>query len=210
MSRAPSKDHYRETHYWSPLRIHGYANQLRELYELGAEDVLEIGMADGYMRAVVSRFTRHRIVSCDLDPGLSPDVAGSVTALPFPGGAFDVVMCCQVLEHIPFASFSVAVRELGRVARRAVFLSVPDVRRYFAVRVRLPKLGWRTLALSPERRSLGPYTYDGEHHWEIGFQGTRYRDVLRALDQTGLRVRRSYRIPDLPYHCCFLLDPGPR
>ena len=208
MSREPSKAHYRKVTYWSHLRIHGYANQLRELYVAEADTVLEVGMADGYMSTVVPRFTRHRLVSVDLDPALGPDVAGSVVSLPFGTNAFDVVVCCQVLEHLPFESFGPAVRELGRVARRLVFLSVPDVRMYLALRLRVPKLGWRTLAWSPERYHLGPYRFDGEHHWEIGYRGTRFRDVRRTLERSGVRVIRSYRIPDLPYHCFFVLDPG--
>ncbi len=207
MAKQAEKAHYEKTAYWSHLRIHGYANQLRELYELEAADVLEIGVADGFMSAVVPTFTRHSLVSLDVDPALGPDVAASVLALPFGDGAFDVVMCCQVLEHLPFGEFASGVGELSRVARRAVLVSVPDVRMYLAARVRLPRIGWRTFALSPERYTLGPYRYDGEHHWEIGYRGTRYRDVTRAIRSTGARIVRAYRNPDLPYHSCFVLDP---
>src|SRR5579871_5244693 len=45
------------------------------------------------------------------------------TALPFPPGAFDVVTALEMLEHIP--DVAAAVREIARVARRHVVLSVP-------------------------------------------------------------------------------------
>jgi hypothetical protein len=208
VAEPPAKAHYEKSRYWSHLRIHGYANQLRELYELGAERVLEIGVADGFMSTVVPTFTRHSLVSCDLDRRLRPTVSASVLALPFRTDAFDVVLCCQVLEHLPFAELPGAIGELRRVARRAVFVSVPDVRQYVAARVRLPKLGWRGVAWSFERPSLGPYVYDGEHHWEIGYRGTHFSDVRRAILASGVTIRRWYRIPELPYHCCFLLDPA--
>ena len=204
---TPEKPHYRKTHYWSDLRVHGYSNQLAELYRLDPESALEIGMADGFMNEVVGRFTRHRLVSCDLDASLRPNVAGSVLQLPFGRNEFDLVMCCQVLEHIPFTEFVPALQELRRVARRAILLSVPDVRMYFALRLRLPRAGWKTLSVSPERYRLGPYEYDGEHYWEIGFRGTRFKDIRAGIRSAGLEIVRSYRIPDLPYHCCFLLDP---
>lgn len=208
MAEPPAKAHYEKSRYWSHLRIHGYANQLRELYELDAREVLEIGIADGFMSTVVPTFTRHSLVSCDLDRRLRPTVSASVLALPFRTDAFDVVLCCQVLEHLPFAEFTRAVGELRRVARRAVFLSVPDVRQYVAARVRLPKLGWRSVAWSFERPRLGPYVHDGEHYWEIGYRGTRFAEVRRALLASGVTLRKWYRIPELPYHCCFLLDPA--
>jgi len=56
--------------------------------------------------------------------GLSDNtVCGSVLALPFAGGAFDAVVCLEVLEHLENPAS--AVRELMRVARKAVVLSVP-------------------------------------------------------------------------------------
>jgi hypothetical protein len=128
--------------------------------------------------------------------------------LPFRSNAFDVVLCCQVLEHLPFVELTRGVGELRRVASRAILLTLPDVRQYLAARVRLPKLGWKSVALSLERPSLGPYVYDGEHHWEIGYRGTRFSDTRRAILASGVTILRSYRIPELPYHCCFVLDPA--
>src|SRR5262249_59414544 len=50
-------------------------------------------------------------------------VCGSVLSLPFAADSFDVVLCLEVLEHLqdPLP----AVRELSRVARRGLILSVP-------------------------------------------------------------------------------------
>lgn len=203
-----SHAHYQRTHYWSDLRVRGYSNQLIELYHLDPDSVLEIGIADGFMKSVVPKFTRHRLITLDPNSGLEPDVVGSVLDLPFRTDSFDMVMCCQVLEHIPYASFVPALTELRRVTRRTILLSLPDVRRYFSLRVRLPKWGWREASLSLERRHLGPFEFDGDHHWEIGFEGTRYADIVRALQGTGAKIERQYRIPELPYHCCFVLDPA--
>jgi ubiquinone/menaquinone biosynthesis C-methylase UbiE len=50
-------------------------------------------------------------------------VCGSVRALPFPSRSFDAVLCLEVLEHLEDPAS--AVRELSRVARKAVILSVP-------------------------------------------------------------------------------------
>lgn len=50
-------------------------------------------------------------------------VCGSVLALPFGPAAFDAVVCLEVLEHLEDPA--AALRELMRVARRAVVLSVP-------------------------------------------------------------------------------------
>lgn len=41
-------------------------------------------------------------------------------ALPFPGGAFDLVLCAKLLHHLPGERGTALVRELDRVARRGV------------------------------------------------------------------------------------------
>jgi SAM-dependent methyltransferase len=50
-------------------------------------------------------------------------ICGSVQALPFAARSFDAVLCLEVLEHLQEPA--AAVRELARVARHAIILSVP-------------------------------------------------------------------------------------
>jgi 2-polyprenyl-3-methyl-5-hydroxy-6-metoxy-1,4-benzoquinol methylase len=52
---------------------------------------------------------------------------GSILALPHADGAFDSVVCTDCLEHLAPEDVPVALRELGRVARRNVFVVVSTV-----------------------------------------------------------------------------------
>ena len=52
-------------------------------------------------------------------------IRGSVTALPFPDGCFDVVTSMDTLEHLPAPARAAALREMFRVASRGVVLGVP-------------------------------------------------------------------------------------
>jgi SAM-dependent methyltransferase len=51
------------------------------------------------------------------------DVRGDACALPFGNRSFDLVVCLEVLEHLPDPAR--ALREIRRVARAACLLSVP-------------------------------------------------------------------------------------
>jgi SAM-dependent methyltransferase len=51
----------------------------------------------------------------DQRPGPNVDVVARAAALPFPDGAFDVVLCLEMLEHDPAPW--VSMRELDRVLR---------------------------------------------------------------------------------------------
>jgi SAM-dependent methyltransferase len=50
-------------------------------------------------------------------------VEGDLGALPFPDGAFELVLCTEVLEHLPEPRR--ALRELGRVCTGHLLLTVP-------------------------------------------------------------------------------------
>ena len=65
---------------------------------------------------------RHRIQS-SVDSGACTFAVGNVVELPFPDKSFDVVLCFRLLTHCE--RWPELVRELGRVARRAVIVDYP-------------------------------------------------------------------------------------
>jgi SAM-dependent methyltransferase len=52
-------------------------------------------------------------------------IQGDITALPFGDHCFDMVVCAEVLEHIPSRLLSQACAELTRVAKGALVIGVP-------------------------------------------------------------------------------------
>ena len=93
------------------------------LAELGPASLLDAGCGEGEMprRGVLPAGVR--TVLLDRNRDSAAQVIASVDALPFASESFDVVTCFEVLEHVEDPAR--AVRELARVARRAVVVSVP-------------------------------------------------------------------------------------
>jgi SAM-dependent methyltransferase len=99
------------------------------------DSVLDAGCAEGHFCSWIAQRSRaSNVVGVDWSeprlvrarrrhPGIR-FVSGELPRLPFDDGAFDVVTCIEVLEHLvdPAAS----LRELARVARRSVVVTVPD------------------------------------------------------------------------------------
>ena len=95
--------------------------------------VLEVGMGEGEVTARVrERYPAATVTGLDLpDPALASEwrargivgLFGDIAGLPFPSGAFDLVLAIEVLEHVPDPAAGLA--ELARVSRGDLVVSVP-------------------------------------------------------------------------------------
>jgi glycosyltransferase involved in cell wall biosynthesis len=95
----------------------------------GYASVLDVGARDGYIsNLLASHFAS--VTALDLEePQVSNDrvlaVKGDITHLEYPDNAFDVVVCTEVLEHIPPQLLARACSEIGRVAKYGIVIGVP-------------------------------------------------------------------------------------
>jgi SAM-dependent methyltransferase len=114
--------------------IEGFFAELRTIVEpLRPESVLDAGCGEGETIARLRDVLGDRVAAIDIleecvaftsDRLPFVDVRqASVYELPFEDASFDLVLSLEVLEHLD--SPATALRELGRVARRDLVLSVP-------------------------------------------------------------------------------------
>ncbi len=102
---------------------------LLQLVPAGTRTAIDIGARDGFIaRKLANRI--HRVTALDLDRPSIVDsriacVAGDVTYLEFADGAFDLVLCAEVLEHLPPPKLTQACAELARVTRKNLLVGVP-------------------------------------------------------------------------------------
>jgi SAM-dependent methyltransferase len=75
--------------------------------------VLDVGCGDRRYEALLGGATE--VVGFDLPGNRLADVHGTIDAIPLESASFDVVLCLQVLEHVPDPA--AAVRELRRLVR---------------------------------------------------------------------------------------------
>jgi len=91
--------------------------------------VLDIGARNGYISGLLAE--RYAAVTAlDLvPPERGADnvmvVQGDATLLCFPDNSFDIVLCAEVLEHIPPELLKKACNEIARVARYEAVIGVP-------------------------------------------------------------------------------------
>lgn len=194
---------YKSAKYEHLDRWISYYRQIQEVFSLRPANLLEIGKGSGLVSTVL-KSRGLDVVSLDIDPEVKPDVVGSVLALPFEDKKFDVTLCAEVLEHLPFEEFPKALSEIRRVTRCAVVLSLPNWGWTFWLGLKLPMLP--KLDFFWKLTGVLKHPSGGEHFWEIGKRGYPLRRISTAIEKAGFRIRKTYLKPDSSYHRFFLLD----
>ncbi len=191
--QVPDARKYTRPAYLSPERMATYAYQIREALASAPSSVLEIGPGNGIASYVLCS-NGVSVVTLDIDPRLHPDTLGSVTDLPFLDGAFDVVLCFEVLEHLPFDALEPCFRELSRVARSSVILSLPNYAHFYRVSLVIPILGKVQLGSRWPAWLSRKLKDHPEHYWELGRPGYSVRRVLDVIARAKLGLAKTYRI----------------
>ena len=160
------KSHYEFHRYLSKARWNSLWHQLDEVIRLRPENVLEIGPGPGLFKHTALLFGI-KVETLDLDPDLKPDHVGSAMALPFALNTYDVVCAFQMLEHLPYENALLAFREMVRVSRRHVIISLPDSETVWRYQFHIPKLGEFDMLVPRPSIGTRKHKFDGEHFWEI-------------------------------------------
>jgi SAM-dependent methyltransferase len=107
---------------------------LRKIAELAPETFLDAGCGEGFVAELLLRqmpglqltgfdFNRASVALAQAKNPGATFVTGSIFGIPYADASFDLVGCFEVLEHQ--RDPQAALRELLRVSRRHVILSVP-------------------------------------------------------------------------------------
>lgn len=171
--------------------------------------VLEIGIGNGLVSAWL-RQLGYQTTTCDFDATVKPDLVADVRKLPLSDGQFNLVMACQILEHLPWQEFDVALRELARVSNKYVLVSLPRRHTGFECVLKFPgiraliKRNYLTFFLEWPLRFPG-FAESGQHYWEIDTWQVSMRDVREQMEKYFF-VQQVLRPPLNRYHVFFLLE----
>lgn len=203
---ALPEERYKDAYLGSDfVRLASYRQQLQYACREPHRRALVVGKGDGLVPQLM-KDQGIDVVMLDVNSNLEPDLLGSVERIPAPDNSFDVCLCCQVLEHLPFERFESCLREIRRVTSSHLILSLPDIRRFASLRVRVARWKWEwSFSLPRLRQSRIPgdrLTAHG-HYWEIGYRGFELGPVVEAIANSGLTLLEIRRVPDLAWHTFF-------
>jgi ubiquinone/menaquinone biosynthesis C-methylase UbiE len=198
-----------------------YWVQFELIREVNPKSVLEIGKGIGTLEFLLKR-QGYRYTSADIEKALKPDLIADITKLPLKSKSYDVVCAFQVLEHISYNEFETALKEMKRVARKAVIVSLPYSTFYFSFAFSFfyaKKIEWLfklfgMKPLTPKYFSikiptffLNTFGMIPTHAWEMGRKNYSKKRINNSIKNAGLKIIKEKERIFYPYHQFYVLKP---
>ncbi|OGD25321.1 hypothetical protein A2819_00365 [Candidatus Azambacteria bacterium RIFCSPHIGHO2_01_FULL_40_24] len=193
---------YFSTNYDDEKRWMSYFHQVKEVLAFKPESVLVVGKGNGLV-AEYLKLSGIKVITVDIDENVKPDVIASVIKMPFKDEEFDIALCAQVLEHLPYNDFEKSLLEIKRVVKNAAVISLP----HFGPAIKfclkiplLPPMRFMIKLLYPIK-----HKFKGEHYWEIGKRGFSLRKIKEDFKKTGFKIEKNFIVFENPLHHFFIL-----
>jgi hypothetical protein len=198
-------NHYDFQTYTDLPRWTSFWHQITETLALAPKTMLIIGVGDNIVYPLLTIFGKIQIYTFDFDKNLHPDFEGNVANIDAILGdkTFDVILCCQVLEHLPHDRFEDILQQLERHADN-VIISLPYSAMKYKLELNLPVI--KTIKVNIYiHKFFKKHPFDGQHYWEIGTRGHTKRSILKSM-RKFFTVEKWYVAPFNSYHVFFILS----
>lgn len=200
--RNLEKAAYYSTNYFQLKQLCSQAHQVRDIYMIKPKSIIEIGIGNGFTSSFL-RQAGFEVTTVDINQNLSPDICCSIDELSstLAGSKFDLVVCCEVLEHMPFDKYEANIRTFREVSDQ-LYLTLPNYSRSigFGGFFKLP-IFFREFSLYIDVPF--PKRLDNEHFWEVGSSAeTKKKNILHILKNYYPHVSQGQYALN-PYHLSF-------
>ncbi len=197
-------------YYWEKLNNHknyiSYLNQIDEIYSTKPKTVLEIGIGNKLIYNHLKEIGI-KVTSLDINKNLKPDYIGDIRKLPFKNNFFDTVCAFEVLEHIPFNDFEKSLKELKRVSKKNIIISIPIRKIGIELYIWLPKIHdiYIYLDIPFPIKQKKNITDKDCHYWEVNKIGYSKKRILNIIKK-HFTVKKEFRPKFNKYHWFLVLE----
>jgi ubiquinone/menaquinone biosynthesis C-methylase UbiE len=203
MKKQVDKEAYTFGKYFYLDRWSSYFCQIKESLDLKPKSILEVGIGDGVFGSYVKSKTNIQYKTLDIANDLNPDFIGSVDKIPIGDNSYDLVCIFEVLEHLPFDKFEESLKELKRVSKKNVIISIPHFGPPVKVKFKIPFLPEIKFAFKIPFPI--EHEFNGQHYWELGKKRYSSRRIRRIINK-HFKILKEFIPFDSQYHHFYVLE----
>jgi ubiquinone/menaquinone biosynthesis C-methylase UbiE len=186
-------ERYFDASYFNRKQFDSLISQLLAVNSLSPSTVLEIGPGNGIVSDILRKSGR-KVTTFDINENLRPDVVGNIVEIDkiFDDNSFDLILCAEVLEHLPFEHFDAILEKFSRIAKKNVVITLPRNHR-----ILLDFVGSLKLPFIPHLRSnlflrLPNRQKWSGHHWEVDFAPAYSLATLKSIMSKYFSLKACY------------------
>ncbi len=201
--KSVAREVYFSDAYFSMPQLCSFAHQLHHIWKMRPKSVIEVGLGNGFVSTFLKR-SGIPVTTVDINPALEPDICAPLSELSkHVKVPVDLVVCCEVLEHMPIEELDANLDYLRTVGSR-LFLTLPNVNRTFGFAgfANIPKLGACLFDLNFDFPYKNKFE-GGAHFWEVGFDRSTSRSSIIDRLRSRYTSVKSGRFTLKPYHIWF-------
>jgi hypothetical protein len=159
--------------------------QLKHINSLKPMSVLEIGKGNGFVSSFLE-LSGMDVTTVDINPNLRPDIISSIHELPniLHEKKFDLVVCCEVLEHLEFKEFERCLIIFLNYSKN-LYLTLPQYRTWFGFSgfLRIPKKNIE-INFGVHVKKQKKLDANHVHFWEVDFDNeTSKENILKIIGE---------------------------
>lgn len=198
------KSIYQKDSYFDLVQLSSFIYQIKAIRDFEPKSIIEIGVGSGFTSQYL-RSAGYEVVTVDINENLSPDICSDIANLPKVdiGEKFDLIVCCQVLEHIPLHELESNVSVLASLGKD-LYLTLPSYHSYFGFGgiLRLPHIR-KDFGLYLKSPFVKKKLNDGVHFWEVGSEPDSSRVRIKEILLRHYSKVSISNMPLNPYHIQF-------
>lgn len=207
MEKQVNKEHYRFLTYLTKQRWNSYYHQIEEILLNNSKNILIIGAGDKIVPDILRQHISE-VKIFDIAEDLNPDYIGNILNLSnIVNKKYDSILCCQVLEHLPFDKFEICIKELEKITKDQCIISLPQRNIEISFSIKLPRMKRKTIEILIPRFYKN-FTFEkdgnGEHYWEINAKNYSVNKVRKILKK-HFDLKKEYTVNENHYHRFFVL-----
>jgi SAM-dependent methyltransferase len=191
--------------YMDIYRFISYFYQIDLVRKLKIKSVLEVGVGNKFVSEYLKKEGLY-VNTCDIDKSLNPDYVGDIRKMSsFITKKYDVVVACEILEHIPFDNVQTALMEIYEASKKYVVLSIPYSSARFEIIFNLSILKRFTQNfLFRLPYFFKDIKFNGEHYWEMGRKDYSISKIRKTLEKYFIITKEITPLLN-SYHYFFVL-----
>jgi hypothetical protein len=198
------KEVYLSDRYFSYSQLWSFVEQIYYIKKINSTNIVEIGKGNGFVSDIL-KSAGDNVTTIDINPKLNPDIVANIQDVDkfIHPGEYDLISCCEVLEHLPFYEFEKSIRMFSNNCNK-LFLTLPMYNKYFGFGGYIKFINnstWRGIWI---KLPFSGKKLPDEHYWEINYsKETKKKNIIQIL-------KKYYKIIDTglfkanPYHRYFI------